>query len=86
MLPIAYILNDKTLLCKAEGNPTPSVTWIGPDGEDKETSAGEVSISLGNLGGNYTCKATNALGSDQKSYTRKDFFWSVAFCCFYLFI
>ena len=85
VLLIARIFNEETLLCKAEGNPTPHVIWIGPDGEVKETSTGEVSISLGNLGqGNYTCEAANALGSDQKSYTRKDVFWSVAFCCFLL--
>ena len=85
VLLIAHIFNEETLLCKAEGNPTPHVTWIGPDGEVKKTSTGEARISLGNLGqGKYTCKATNALGSDQKSYivTRKDFFWSVTFCLF----
>ena len=87
VLLIASDLNEETLVCRADGNPPPHVTWIGPDGEVTKTSTGEARISLGNLGqGKYTCKATNALGSDQKSYivTRKDFFWPVAFCCFYL--
>ena len=76
VLLITRIFNDKTLLCRAEGNPPPHVTWIGPDGEVKKTSTTTTASSLGNLGqGKYTCKATNALGSDQKSYTvtRKDF-------------
>ena len=84
---IARNFNKETLLCRVEGNPTPHVSWIGPDGEVKKNST-IIASSLGNLGqGKYTCKAINALGSDQKSYTvtRKDFFWPVVFCCFYLF-
>ena len=87
VLLIASDLNEETLVCRAEGNPPPHVSWTGPDGEVTKTSTGEARISLGNLGqGKYTCEATNTLGSDQNSYTvtRKDFFWPVAFCCFYL--
>ena len=74
--------DEETLLCRSEGNPTPYVSWIGSDGEVKKNSTGEARISVKNEEqGKYTCKATNTLGSDQKSYivTRKDFFWSVSF-------
>ena len=83
---ITQNFNEETLLCRVEGNPPPHVTWIGPDEEVKKTSTTTTASSLGNVGeGKYTCKATNALGSDQKSYivTRKDFFWPVAYCYFY---
>ena len=77
---IASDFNEGTLLCRAEGNPTPHVTWIGPDKEVKKNSTGEVRISVKNEEQEkYTCTATNVVGSDQKSYTmaRKCFFWPV---------
>ena len=84
----AIDLNEETLLCRAEGNPTSHVSWIGPDGKVEKTSTGETRISLGNLRqGKYTCMAKNVVGSDQKSYTmaRKYFCWPVLFWlfCFY---
>ena len=83
----AIDLNEETLLCRAEGNPTPHVSWIGPDGKVEKTSTGETRISLGNLRqGKYTCMAKNVVGSDQKSYTmaRKYFCWPVLFWLFYV--
>ena len=80
MLPIIRIFNDKTLLCRAEGNPPPHVPWIGPVGEGTRNSTTTTS-SLGNLGlGKYTCKATNDLGSDQKSYTVTRIKWHFLTC------
>ena len=78
---IASDFNEGTLHCRAEGNPTPYVIWTGPDGKVKKRSTGEARISIKNEEqGKYTCEATNALGSDQKSYTvtRKDFLFPVA--------
>ena len=95
---IARDFDEETLLCRAKGNPTPYVSWIGSDGEVKKNATGEARISIKNEEqGKYTCEATNALGSDQKFYavTRKNFCWSVSFllhvvfgldlCCFLLF-
>ena len=67
---IAIDLNEQTLLCRAEGNPTPHVSWIGPDGDVKIRYTREARISLKNIEQEkYTCMATNVVGSDQKSYT-----------------
>ena len=85
MVLIGRDLNAEMLICRAEGNPTPHVTWIGLGVEAKNNSAGEARISTKNLEqGKYTCNATNAVGSDQKSYnvTRKNFFWLIYFCLF----
>ena len=76
VLLITRAFHEGTLLCRAEGNPTPHVSWIGSDEKVKKTSTGEARISIKNEEqGKYTCKATNTLGSDQRSYsvTRKDF-------------
>ena len=73
---VARDLNAEKLICIAEGNPTPHVTWTGLGVEAKNNSAGEARISTKNLEqGKYSCNATNAVGSDQKSYnvTRKNF-------------
>ena len=82
---VARDLNAEKLICIAEGNPTPYVTWIGLGVEVENNSAGEARISTKNLEqGKYTCNATNDVGSDQKSYnmTRKNFFWLIYFCLF----
>ena len=76
MVLVARDLNAEKLICIAEGNPTPHVTWTGLGVEAKNNSAGEARISTKNLEqGKYSCNATNAVGSDQKSYnvTRKNF-------------
>ena len=80
---IARDFKEETLLCRAEGNPTPVVIWTGPDGEVKKTSTVEARISLRLVErGKHTCMATNSLGSSQKSYTRKYFVWPVSFLFF----
>ena len=68
-----YEQNEETpaaLHCRAEGNPTPSVTWFGPDGEVQKSAVQDGRISLKNLGqGMYTCMATNDVVSRIKYYT-----------------
>ena len=68
-----YEQNEETpaaLHCKAEGNPTPNVTWIDPDGEVQKSAVREARISLKSLGqGMYTCMATNDMVSRIKYYT-----------------
>ena len=51
--------------CLAEGNPQPQYKWTNAAGVVKTT---DNRLRLGNVddsdGGNYTCTATNTLGSD----------------------
>ena len=62
--------NLTTLLCKAEGYPTPYVTWFDPNGEVLMNASGKAQVSLGNMRqeivGNYTCIATNTVGRNQR--------------------
>ena len=55
------------LPCTAEGNPTPHVAWIAPDGTVLQNQT-DTNLTLPNVSrhssGTYQCNATNELGSD----------------------
>ena len=53
-----------------EGNPTPLVTWIGPDGAVLQNRTSKTSLEFPNVSrdkrGNYKCTASNGLGNQTK--------------------
>ena len=68
MVLIARDFNEETILCREKGNPTPYVSWIGPDEEVKKISTGEARISLGNLGyGKYSCEQARFFENNTRS-------------------
>lgn len=94
---VSEYLHDRetpaVLSCKAEGNPPPNVTWIGPEGEVKKVSTGKARIPLKeNDKGRFTCVARNTEGSSNKSFilARKYFsdlvYICVCFLCSYYFV
>ena len=64
-----------TFYCSASGNPRPSVTWSKVNGTLEEgrmftkNSKLEIQNSSHNDSGSYICRATSALGKDQKTTT-----------------
>lgn len=68
--------NTLTLRCRADGNPTPNVTWL-KDNKKPERSLGKIrqnqwAITLDDLiisdAGNYTCIVSNIWGSINFTY------------------
>ena len=59
--------DDVVLVCTAEGNPSPHVAWIAPNGTVLQNRT-DTNLKLPNVSrhssGTYQCKATNKLGSD----------------------
>ena len=57
-----------TLLCTAEGYPTPHVAWIAPNGTVPQNRTTDTILTLPNVSrhssGTYQCNATNKVGSD----------------------
>jgi len=64
---ITYIFGNETvndrdtmsLICKADGNPTPSITWT----KNNNVVPSRFNINGREGGGNYTCTADNGIGS-----------------------
>ena len=58
--------NEAVLVCAYEGNPTPRVIWIAPNGTEYEGSRLKLpSVSRINSG-LYRCNVTNAVGSETR--------------------
>lgn len=61
-----------TLVCTADGDPAPAVTWLGPFGEEStvepSTAKRDILQTDGRMtmvkDGNYTCKAVNPIAMD----------------------
>lgn len=61
-----------TLVCTADGDPAPAVTWLGPFGEEStvepSTAKRDIFQTNGRMtmvkDGNYTCKAVNVIAMD----------------------
>ena len=57
-----------TLPCTAEGNPTPHVVWIAPNGTVLQNRTTDTNLTLPNVSrqnsGTYRCNITNKVGSD----------------------
>ena len=69
---IAIEGHDALLNCAAEGNPAPTVTWLfGEDRLPGVLSNGSIILSSVQINneGNYTCRATNLLGSTEAILT-----------------
>ena len=76
------------LVCKAEGYPTPHVTWISPNGTILQTRSSDTNLIFTNVSrhssGTYRCNASNELGSH--SVTTNLVVWCKYFslvCMFY---
>ena len=55
-----------SLLCTAEANPAPQVSWEGPNGTVSGSGSGLLTLTSvqPNADGEYSCVATNVVGSD----------------------
>ena len=60
--------DDVVLVCRAEGNPTPHVAWIAPNGTVLQNRTTDTNLRLPSVSrhssGTYQCNAANKLGSD----------------------
>ena len=59
--------DDALLVCEAEGNPTPWVTWTAPNGTVLQSGTGpDTNLTLYNVtrsdSGTYVCNVTNTVG------------------------
>ena len=72
------------LVCTAEGNPTPHVAWIAPNGTVLQNRTTDTNLTLPNVSrhssGTYQCNATNKLGSDSATVNLD--VWCKCFCSF----
>ena len=72
------------LVCTAEGNPTPHVAWIAPNGTVLQNRTTDTNLTLPNVSrhssGTYQCNATNELGSDSATVNLD--VWCKCFCSF----
>ena len=65
----SWIGQTVNLTCKADGSPTPTLSWKNPDGkvikqETKLKTTVDVLMSSDQDFGNYTCEATNDVNTD----------------------
>ena len=60
--------SDALLVCEVEGNPTPFVTWMSPNGTILQNRTSGMNLTLSSvsryMNGTYRCNATNKVGSD----------------------
>ena len=64
----SYIGQTVTLKCVSDGFPTPTITWIRPDGKEVNKVTSKVNTVTVMMSGDqdfgfYTCKAENGLGA-----------------------
>ena len=75
---------DVVLVCTTEGNPTPHVAWIAPNGTVLQNRTTDTNLTLPNVSrhssGTYQCNATNELGSDSARVNLD--VWCKCFCSF----
>ena len=65
----SWIGQTVKLTCKADGSPTPTLSWKSPSGRVIQQETGlkitvDVLMSSGRDFGNYTCEATNDVNTD----------------------
>ena len=58
--------DDAVLVCEVEGNPTPQVTWIAPNGTELQSGIGDTNLTLYGVtrgdSGTYVCNVRNEVG------------------------
>ena len=65
----SWIGQTVKLTCKADGSPTPTLSWKSPSGRVIQQETGlkitvDVLMSSGRDFGNYTCEVTNDVNTD----------------------
>ena len=56
------------IMCSASGYPPPSLTWYKDSKKIKDNRNDEESLTIKETGGNYTCFASNSVGTSSESF------------------